>query len=88
MRNPLMKPLACIILCLLTACTVTRYQAGDHKFVRAALGTNVTAQQLFVMILPDGTRMLMLGSLNLNQSEASKSIAEGVTTVLTKAILP
>lgn len=85
---PGIRILLAFILCLLTACTVTTYQAGDHKFVRASLGTNVIAQQLFVMILPNGTRMLMLGSLNQNQSEASKSIAEGVTTALTKAILP
>ena len=85
---PVIRILLAFILCLLTACTVTRYQAGDHKFVRATLGTNVIAQQLFVMILPDGTRTLMLGSLNQNQSEASKSIAEGVTTALTRSLRP
>ena len=85
---PVIRILLAFILCLLTACTVTRYQAGDHKFVRAALGTNVIAQQLFVMVLPNGTRMLMLGSLNQNQSEASKSIADGVTTALTRSLRP
>ena len=83
-----MKTLSAILSLLFSACSITVYQAGDHHFSRLSLGVNGSVQNLAVVVLPNGARMLVLCNLNQNQSESAKAIAEGVAAVASKLVVP
>ncbi len=73
---------------IFTGCSVTHYQAGDHKFTRGEIGVNAKLRELIVVVKKDGTRIIILRGLEQNQSESAGSISNGVASALTKAIIP
>lgn len=75
-----------VVLC--GGCTLTTYHDGTHSFTRLALGANTQAQTLTVVVRPDGTKELTLGGYRQVQDEAFGAAAEGITTAITKTLVP